>query len=176
MNDLHRFFARRDLAATAEQLLADRRAGDPEAVKRGILTQQAADQRLRVATVIAATMRAIVDRRDPADPEQIFVDSGAREGAAWSEVRTDLAQAFEKAKAAALKPGASEGLEQRALHVGALASWFQPYRTGGNTPMILMAAAIERSIRRDIATRPPAAPAPFPARPQRRLAEQRAMI
>lgn len=171
MTDLHRHFSRAELAEAADQLLAARRAGDPEAVKRNIYTHERASQRDRVAASIAATMRAVADRRDPGDAEARWIDSAGRDGASWAEIRADLATAFDAARAAALQPGAPAALEQRALHIGALASWFQPACAGGTTPLILFCASIERQARERAAVIARVrAPSALPDRPRRAVA------
>lgn len=164
MTGLHRHFTRTDLAATAEQLLADRRKGDPEAVKRNIYTPEKAAQRTRVAEAVADIMRAVVERRDPGDAELRWIESGGTDGASWHEIRTDLSTAFASARTTALQPGAPAAIEQLALRLGALASWFEPACPGGTTPLILFCASIEvqarSSARAAAQLRAPATPLP----------------
>ncbi len=164
MNDLHRHFTRAELAEAAQQLLAARRAGDPEAVKRNLFTPERAAQRERIAATIADLMQAVADRRDPGDAEARWIASNGSEGATWSEIRDDLAIAFDAARAAALQPGAPAALEHCALLIGALASWMQPACPGGTLPLILLCASIERHARtmaKMVAQiRTPAAPLP----------------
>lgn len=177
MNNLHRHFSRAELADAAQQLLAARRAGDPEAVRRNLYTPERAAQRERIAATIADIMRAVAEHRDPGDAEARWIDSDGREGATWSDIRADLTTAFDAARAAALQPGAAAVIEQRALHIGALASWFQPATPGGTTPLIIFCAAIERQAR---ATARAAAAlrstAPLPARTPRRAPQQAALV
>jgi hypothetical protein len=72
----------RSIAAFAEQLLAQRLAADPEAVKAGKLTQAQADDRARVMGAAVAIWRAVV-RREPMPELQAY----------HAEIRLDLASA-----------------------------------------------------------------------------------
>lgn len=177
MTTLHRHFTRAELAEAAQQLLAARRAGDPEAVKRNLFSPERAAQRERIAATIADLMQAVADRRDPGDAEARWIDSNGSEGATWSEIRDDLAIAFDAARAAALQPGAPAALEHRALLIGALASWMQPACPGGTTPLILLCASIERQARATArAAAQLRATAPLPPRPLHRTPQQAALV
>ncbi|WP_447727245.1 hypothetical protein [Sphingomonas koreensis] len=164
---LRREFTRDELATAAEKLLADRIAGHPEAVERKRLTREQARQRERCARAIAETMRAVADRRDPGDPDKTWFDTAGAEGAGWWEVRADLANIFEAARAAALAPGANPHLEVRALKMAALASWFEPAFERGHTPAILLSFHVEQHFARRREEKAKAGPAPLPPRRQR---------
>jgi hypothetical protein len=165
--DLHRAFTREELAEAAEKLLADRIAADPRAVERQHFTPDQALTRERCARAVAETMRAVAERREPSDPDQRWFETNGAEGALWSEVRTDLAQVFENARAAALAPNADPRLETRALKMAALALWFQPSIEGGRTPAILFSFHIEQHFSRLRKEKAEAGPAPLPPRPKR---------
>lgn len=172
MTDLRGAFSRVELAEAAERLLADRRKNDAEAVTRKLFTADKARRRERCALAVAETMRAIAERRDPGDADERWYQTGGAEGAPWAAVRADLAATFDAMKTAALTPGADPALEEAALKVGALKSWFQPFKPEpvGHMPAIIFAYHVEQAARRlnetRAAERAAAATAPRPRQPR----------
>ncbi|WP_423606183.1 hypothetical protein [Sphingomonas sp. MS122] len=164
---LRREYARDELAAAAEKLLADRVANDARAVERGHFTPDQARQRERCARAVAETMRAVAEQRDPGDADKTWFETQGAEGAGWWEVRADLASMFQNARTKALANRDNPALEQRALKIAALASWFEPARHGGHMPAILFAFHIEQHFDRQREAKANAAPAPLPPRAQR---------
>lgn len=158
-------FPRAELVQAAERLLAARIKGDPEGVARGAFTPEQAAARLRIATAILDTARAVTDRRDPGDPEMDWAISNGTRGALWREIRADLAAAFTAARDAALQPGAHPALEGYALRLGALADWFEPFSEGRDLPFLVFAARVEQAPR---TTTPATAPANCNTLPRRR--------
>lgn len=162
MTALHGHFSRAELADVAEKLLADRRRGDPEAVSRKIFTAEKAAQRERIAGIIAATLRAIAEHREPGDAEQRWVATDGAEGAVWHDVRADLAAIADAARCSALQPGTPPAAEQYALKLLAIAELFEPVVPDGISPLILTLSFVERALRRGreeaqaTATAPPA--------------------
>lgn len=170
MTAVHRHFPRAELAVVAEKLLADRRRGDPEAVRRNVYTPEKAALRERCAMVAAETLRASVDHRELRDAELRWAESGGTDGATWHDVRIDLRAVADIARASAANAASPEA-EQHALKLIAIADLFEPAVEGRHYPLISTIAFVEIALRRGQAQRaareatpPPVAPRPRPQR------------
>lgn len=127
----------RGIAAFAEQLLAQRLAADPEAVKATKITQAQADDRARVMGAVVAAWRAIV-RREELPTLQ----------ATHAEIRLDLANARAALSArSAAAPGNTTLAQQLALVV-ALEWNHRGCMPGADLPWILHVHEANMIVRR----------------------------
>ncbi len=155
------------IAATAEQLLADRLARDPDLVAAGKLPQADADDRARIMAAIVALWRAVV-RREPVPALS----------ATHTEMRGDLAKAREVLSTWAASRPDSTALATRLAAIVALEWNHRPCMTGHDTPWILHVHTANQQARAQAAHRaaaPPERPAPQPA-PRVSRAAQAALL
>ncbi|WP_052507870.1 hypothetical protein [Sphingomonas hengshuiensis] len=143
------------IAATAEQLLADRLARDPDLVAAGKLPPAAADDRARIMAAIVALWRAVV-RREPVPALS----------ATHAEMRADLAKAREVLSTLAASRPDNTALAIRLAAVVALEWNHRPCMPGHDLPWILHVHAANLQARAMAASPAPAPvqpPAPQPA-------------
>lgn len=125
------------LAELAEQLLSQRLAGDPEAVKASKLTQAQADDRARVMGAVVMIWRAIV-RREPVPPL----------AATHAEIRLDLDRARAALSARAAAAPTNTAFAQQLERAVALEWNHRPCMPGSDLPWIMQVHAANQTIRR----------------------------
>lgn len=79
------------LCAAAIRLLTGRQSGDPAAVANGRMTDEAAANRLRVATALVQAWRGLALVGPHYHPEDDWMATGGERGANRGELRADVA-------------------------------------------------------------------------------------